>query len=977
MNNLNTLLLKLGISNNNNFYFIFKENKWKNQIPYRLHKGLSEISPEGLLIYENKLIALFLNNYTEIHQPLHETYKNIWNLGGIPVVFIINRTSIDIYNGLSFDTQTSLLDKLKYGNKVATVDNINKHFSVWDILSGKSFEIFNQLKPRVDESLLKNLENTRALLTNTGLHNKYALNLIGRLLFSRYLLDRNIKIECTYFTDKQSFLKLILDKNSLYRYFEYLKQTFNGDLFPVSNAEINQVTDAHLQYLYELFSGSKISNNTIQKSLFDIYDFSIIPVELISEVYERFMGLEKKKSQAAYYTPSFLVDYVLAKTIKPHLKNNNNCKILDPSCGSGIFLVEALRSLIEKALIQNNTISSSELKKIVTDNIYGIDIDENAINLSIFSLCLILLEYVSPKDITKFKFPKLKDKNLFCCDFFDANHEMNQVINNIDFIVGNPPWGSDTKRKSIHKQYFTENNIPISDKQIAQTFFARTKNFSSKKTKCCFVLPSKTFLYNHKANSFRSYMLENFYINEVLELSPVRHKLFVGAVAPTAIISFAYANNSSTGENIVTHTSVKPNVFLIKLNFIVIERNDIKQIKQKYFKEDPSLWKAMLYGNILDYNLLKKIKEYPTIESTVKSNNLKFGQGFIKNGPNNNCSSAHLLGKTLLDTKNGLTKYWINTNSLTVFNDSSLIQRQGIITSPPYVLLKRAFHKKDFSLTATYSETPFCFNNLVFAISGSDTLLLKNICGVLNSSLLTYFLLLQGTSAGVEREEFNKEDLTNFPMINNNKISKCVDKLLSLYAQSNLSLYEKSAIEEEIKKEEETINEIIIKELNLSKKEVALIDYAQEITIPQINNSNTPNKSATKEQLKNYADIFLQHFNNKWSDFYIDIYFNDHVVGINCIINKSDKNNAINFYNDNNIEKIFELLKIGEQKITDTFYEQKDIRGFNRSSFYLVKSNQYKNWHPAMAHADISEFMDAMLSAGKQHLLSKQHKNDK
>ena len=58
---------------------------------------------------------------------------------------------------------------------------------------------------------------------------------------------------------------------------------------------------------------------------------------------------------------------------------------------------------------------------------------------------------------------------------------------------------------------------------------------------------------------------------------------------------------------------------------------------------------------------------------------------------------------------------------------------------------------------------------------------------------------------------------------------------------------------------------------------------------------------------------------------------------------------------------------MGEEKITDSFYKQRDIRGFNESSFYLIKPNQYKNWHPAVAHGDLAEFVEAMLKAEKDN----------
>ncbi len=135
-------------------------------------------------------------------------------------------------------------------------------------------------------------------------------------------------------------------------------------MFPFLDEEKN-VTIADLKILIDLISGTKLS--TGEQSLFVIYDFSIIPIEFISNVYEYFIGEENQKEQGAYYTPTFMVDYVLSNTVDKHLKINKKsytCKVLDPSCGSGIFLVETLRKLISQYIETSNVdVSSNILKK--------------------------------------------------------------------------------------------------------------------------------------------------------------------------------------------------------------------------------------------------------------------------------------------------------------------------------------------------------------------------------------------------------------------------------------------------------------------------------------------------------------------------------------------------------------------------------------------------------------------------------------
>ena len=969
MAELNKLLQRKGIADSK-YLLSLDDKQWKRKVPYRLQKGLeNEIKPDAFWVQENKLLILFFDFTKGQHCDEKELFEKIWNLGGAPIVYVIKDTDIEIYNGFSFSSKKSVcFEKLKKINGEKVTD---KDISFWDILSGKLWRQLPNPKNQVDEKLLKNIEDAQKALRRNGLDSLCANNIIGRLLFTRYLIDRNVKIR--YFKNNNAFKKALEDKDEklLYRHFEYLKTKFNGDLFPISSKEKQQINDEHLKILFDLFSGAEIESG--QQSLFETYNFKIIPVELISEVYERFMGKEKQRKEGAYYTPSFLVDYILEKTVKKHLEKNSSCRVFEPYCGSGIFLVETLRCIIEKNLNKNGKISKDKLIKIVKENIFGVDKDENAINLSVFSICLTLLDYIEPKDITKFRFEKLKDNNLFAKDFFDTKHSFNRKINKLDFILGNPPWGSDREKDSLHIQYIKNKKFPVSDKQLAQSFTLRAKDFSFKKTKCALVLTSK-LLYNHNAGKFRQYWLENFYVNEVLELSPVRNQLFSEATAPAVIVFYQYEHGKETKNKITTHTSVKPNIFLKYLKILVIEKNDTKKIEQEYFQKYDWLWKVMLYGNAFDFYFIKRLKDnYLTLNKTIKEYKLTKGQGLQVDGGGKN-SATHLLGRLYLDTKN-VSRFFINNKDLKKWDISVLHRpRKKELFESPYVLLKKGFSKKDFSMVAAYSEKDYVFTDSVTAIKGENKDILKNITGILSSLFASYYFLQQGSSAGVEREQgHNEKDRFTIPIKINKKISQKVDEIQEAYQQSNKECFNDQKIKINIQKVENQLNAIVLNSFEVSSFEKGLIDYATEISIPLLNNNEAPIKNATEMQLKNYAKIFLDHFGSRWNgnpDFFeIDIYYNNYITGMNFKVVKEKRNEPIKIIKElEKTEELFELMKLGEKKYTNRFYKQKDIRGFEKTSFYIVKSNQYKNWHPAVAQADLHEFVEAMMKSGMKKL---------
>jgi len=976
---LNKLLQKIGIANNE-YLSKLDDKQWKLKVPYRLQKGLKEIKPDAFFVQENKLLILFFDFTEGRDDNEKELFEKIWNLGGTPIVFVIKNDDIEIYNGFSFDSENPVcFEKLKIDGKEIKEKDIEKDISFWDILSGKLWEQLPKPDPKdqVDGKLLKNIEDAQKALTENGLDFLYANNIIGRLLFTRYLIDRNAKIK--YFENEDDFLKTLETRNTklLYEYFEYLKTNFNGALFPVSNKEKKQINDKHLKILFALFNGNEIKSG--QQSLFRTYNFKIIPIELISEVYERFMGEKKRKKDGAYYTPSFLVDYILEKTVKKHLEKNNSCKVFDPSCGSGIFLVETLRCIIEKNLDKRGEISKRKLKKIVKDNIFGVDKNKIAINLTIFSICLTLLDYIKePRDIAKFKFEKLKNRNLFAEDFFDTKHFFNEEIKDVDFILGNPPWGSDKEKEenNLHIQYIKDKKLPVSDKQFAQSFTLRVKDFSSQKTKCALVLHSK-ILYNHNANKFRQYWLKNFYIKEVLELSSVRKQLFSKATAPTNIVFYQYEHGKETRNKVVTHASIKPNIFLKYLKILVIEKNDTKKIKQEYFQKYDWLWKVMLYGNAFDFYFIKRLKDYPwTIQSFLDKFETTFGSGFkVANKKN---KIEQFSDKYLLKPK-FLCSYKLPQKNIKLISECPdlLFENGGVekIYRKPHLLLKRSLKDRPI---LTYSEDEFVFPNTIFGIHGKDKKFLKTIGAYFSSSLVKYLLFLTSTSWGVEREEVLQKEYKELPFLLDKKtkdnLAQIFDELMTIFKDKYFKkIFDDTDYERLINEKMKKLDLFLFKKFELSEQDKRLIDYNINISIPLFFGEKKPIAQCSPVQLKNYAQIFLDHFGSRWNgnpDFFeIDIYSSPHIIGMNFKIVKEKRDKAIKLVEDfKKTEELFELMKLGEKKYTNKFYKQRDIRGFNKTSFYIVKSNQYKNWHPAVAQADLHEFIEAMMKSGMKKL---------
>jgi len=331
--NYEDIFKKLNLNRENGLFY-FNEKKWngKEVFSFEIEKIISDkIKPYAFFVFNKEPFLLFFKNIEKTD------FKNVWNFNKSAIIFNITESELTIYNGFNFIKENEKLNILTENKNLSD-------FEFFKLVTGETFQIYkNELKKqnRVDEKLLENIEYLRNLLiTKYELSNIIANNLIGRIIFTRYLIDRNVQIEFNGYNviNNSIFEKILKSPKETFDFFEYLKSKFNGNLFPITEEEKQKVDVQVLNEILKLLNETNLKDG--QTSFFRFYDFSIIPVELISNVYEFFIGQLGQKEKGAYYTPIFLVEYILNDTVKEYFIENQeliNCKVLDPACGSGYF----------------------------------------------------------------------------------------------------------------------------------------------------------------------------------------------------------------------------------------------------------------------------------------------------------------------------------------------------------------------------------------------------------------------------------------------------------------------------------------------------------------------------------------------------------------------------------------------------------------------------------------------------------------
>jgi hypothetical protein len=1013
MKKLKEIFSKLGLSKENGL-FLTQENVWKieTSFPNRVKKLIEKkIQPDAFFCFDNKPLILFFENKKN-KSDLHEA---IWNFNECPIAIIIDDGEVEIYNGFSIDKDSKILQSL--GGEKELND-----FSYFELVTGKTWEQYQkEFKPshRVDYKLLKNIEATQIELTKLNIHRNIANALLGKVIFVKYLIDRKVKLNFegeSRSWNNDDIIGLLSNPVKTKDFFNYLQDKergFNGELFPISDDNFDKIPLPAFELLQRLLSSEDIASG--QKSLFDLYDFSILPIEFISNVYEKFIGKDNQADSGAFYTPTFLVDYILTKTVDQKLKMSGikyNCKVLDPACGSGIFLVETLRKIIDKykeiTQTKIDTLEFKEtLKQLAIDNIFGVDEDPNAIQVAIFSIYLTILDYLEPAEIENFQFPNLKDTNFFTADFFNDTHEFNEKFQSIsfDFILGNPPWmrGNGKKKKPLplflqyvekrRKNEKLKNEAPecvIGNKEIAQAFLIRSSDFSKENTKCALIVTSK-ILYNLNTVDFRKYFLHNYKIERVFELAPVRREVFdksnKPATTPACVLFFDYADGTSTDSNIIEHIALKPSRFFSLFKIFTLTRTDFKKVQQGKLKKFDWLWKVLVFGSYLDFSLLNRLQDhFITIEKFLSHKEVLIKQGIKRVDGDNKINVNELLGWDFLDiSKKEIEQFYIvPKHEKWGLKDVGYVYRENKhvckdIFSPPVLLVKETVNTKLESISAI-SKKKLLFTDKTTAIKlrkeeGLDIYYL--LAGLMNSTLFAYYVLNTSSTAGIMIEQqINDQERFSFPFVYSKKVVNAAMEIESLKNKVYSEISSDDIKENEIVERNDLLNELIFKEFGLCDEEITLVDYAKSILIPIAMRHKKhellfhPFKYEDNV-LEDYAQLFLNRFQSNLSTkdrkFMVEIWHTKQIVGMFFkVVPINEYEGDIKWENKKDgVSKILSfLIKISSEKVTDKLFVQKDIRGFEKDYFYIFKPNEKRLWHKAIGYLDVNEFADAILKVG-------------
>lgn len=720
----------------------------------------------------------------------------------------------------------------------------------------------------VDTEFLSEIERWRKLLArNIALRNpditqrelNYVVQAtIDRIIFLRICEDRRI--------ENYGHLKKLLNNENIYQslcdHFRYADDRFNSGLFHFKEEKDRPGTNDRL-------SLTLIIDNRVLKEIIDHlyypnspYEFSVISANILGQIYEQFLGKvirltdehravieekpEVKKAGGVYYTPTYIVEYIVEQTLVKHLKEKtakqaSKIKIIDPACGSGSFLIVAYQYMLnwylnwyindnpdkhKKAIYKGQNgewrLSTDERRKILLNNIFGVDIDSQAVEVTKLSLLLKLLEgetndslcyqlellhtralpdlnqnikcgnSLIKTDIYQYQQIGLLDDNeQYRINAFDWEIEFKNIFNNqlsgFSIVIGNPPYIFTREQiTKIQREYFSNNYEATWEKQNTFMLFMELMlRILNKKGKGGFIVPNSWLTIES------GHLLRKLFIPHLEIIADLNYRVFEKASMEPCI--FIITGNKLDTPVLVMRTESKIKFNDINLSKIARHnwsRNDHRIVFSKSDQSTDVINKVVnesaCIGDIFDVRTGLQAYEKGKGKPKQTAQDVK-NHVFDRDEWEDENSYEYLQGRDI-------GRYIINWSGMWMQYGRWLSQPREIgIFTRPRVLLREITSNFPCCLYAAFTTDSYLNNKSVLNVlheqDKEDEL--KCLVGILNSKLISLFYKQRAVKSA--RKLFPKVVIKNlrefpYPMEINEQIKKVLIQLIDIVIDLNIQI---------------------------------------------------------------------------------------------------------------------------------------------------------------------------------------------
>ena len=793
-------------------------------------------------------------------------------------------------------------------------DEISAIFSREAILKGSFDRYADSTKSKrgtseVDGEFLKEIENWRlSLARNLALRNpdldQRSLNfavqrIIDRIVFLRIAEDRGIED----YGQLQKLLSGAKVYSRLANHFRTADDRYNSGLFHFTPENgRNEPPD-------EFTLSLKIDDDTLKDIIRNLYypdspyEFSVLPADILGQVYEQFLGKvirltaghqakveekpEVKKAGGVYYTPTYIVEYIVRQTVGRLLegkvpKQAANLKILDPACGSGSFLIGAFQFLLDwhrKWYVKDGPadhpkqvymgqggewlLTTAERKRILLSNIYGVDIDPQAVEVTKLSLLLKVLEGENRETLERQRklfheraLPDLGDNikcgnSLIGHDFYATNQlnlfaeEERLRLNSFewkdefpgtmksggfDAVIGNPPY------------IFTREQIP----EVERNYFATHFKLGWEKHNT-YMLFMELLLRLLNKSGLGGFIVPNSWLT--IESGHLLREALIDRLRLVTDLNYAAFNRVSMEPCIfiMSGRSLRSDVEVLRVaSKVEFHARSVSKMKRSVWKSTGS--RIVLSTSVGLLNVLEKVRVNSCLLESVFD--VRTGLQAYERGKGHPPQSAddvndHVFDRTKREDQNSVhylggkdvVRYHLDWSGMWMQYGPWLAQPRDIeMFSRPRVLLREITAPLPHCLHAAFTDKRYLNNKSILNVlhpkdSVDD---LKALTCILNSRLLSAFYKNRAVKGS--RTIFPKvviKNLREFPVpqlsqVTLKKVVNLFDTMSSLYEKrtSVKTPHEQEAVARQVVATESTIDQVVYELYGLSSDDIAIVETA-------------------------------------------------------------------------------------------------------------------------------------------------------
>jgi type I restriction-modification system DNA methylase subunit len=627
------------------------------------------------------------------------------------------------------------------------------------------------------------------------------------------------------------------------------------------------------------------------------YEFTVISSDILGHVYEQFLGKvirlteghravvedkpEVKKAGGVYYTPTYVVDYIVRQTVGKLVEGKTpkqvaKLRILDPACGSGSFLINAYQFLLDwhhdwylahkpeswakgrnPVLVQTTSgwkLTISERKRILLDNIYGVDIDPQAVEVTKLSLLLKVLEGESEQTIQPFlrlfqqralpdlgnnikcgnsligpdfyqqqNLPLINDDERLRINVFDWNYEYPDIMKSggFDAVIGNPPYGAtfiESEALYFRKNYQVFRGVKDVYTCFMEASLTRLKNGG----RLSFIIPS-AWLGGPDYEILRRLFL-TYQIDTVILLP---FDVFDEAYVDTAVLVISKLK-APFRHRVQTHVYGKHD----KLSSIAIAERNYRIIDQNIWRKMDGA-KFMLEPGAVQ--LLERIRKRcaSTFGDVVEiKRGVLFDKDLLTKKRTSLNSFRYFEGDVYRYQLNLVADHWIE------FDDRMKERpKESIWFKGPRILLRRLVNRQQ-RLMASYAAESFITNKNLYSVlpkNKNNTPDILAVLGAINSRLISYLYINQVTQA--TKDDFPQvtiKDMLALPFpamtskVHYNQLIKLIEQILDMHKQlqKTKTPHEKESLQRQIVAVDREIDQIVYQLYGLTDNEIKIVEAA-------------------------------------------------------------------------------------------------------------------------------------------------------